>query len=169
MRGAGAIRRVVRARREVGADALRQGPTVTRQAALVGFLLAYAVALVLLTLTPRPVSATGSWIPFAQMWQTLTDTSRTQAFVNLVGNIVLFVPLGWLLPIISFRMRSLKLALGVAAGCSLSIELCQLLFVAGRSPSVDDVILNTLGALIGGLIFHLASVTGAEKWHRMSP
>ena len=62
-------------------------------------------------------------------------------------NIVLFVPMGYLLP---FRLRQPKLwnVLAIGAAISLLIETVQLLTHLGWFD-VDDIFLNTLGALIG--------------------
>lgn len=62
-------------------------------------------------------------------------------------NIVLFVPMGYLLP---FRLRQPKLwnVLAIGAAISLLIETVQLLTHLGWFD-VDDIFLNTLGALLG--------------------
>lgn len=69
------------------------------------------------------------------------------AGINLVGNIVLLVPLGVLAPLV-FRNLTWKqsLALGFAAG--LSIELMQTMLRVGIFD-IDDVILNALGVVLG--------------------
>jgi glycopeptide antibiotics resistance protein len=36
---------------------------------------------------------------------------------------------------------------------SAGIEACQLLLISGRSPTIDDVFFNALGAAIGGIMF----------------
>jgi glycopeptide antibiotics resistance protein len=71
---------------------------------------------------------------------------------NTVGNIVLFLPLGTMLPLISERLRTLKRVLLIAFLLSLSIETTQyvLRFVGSpRAVDIDDVILNTLGGCLG--------------------
>lgn len=77
----------------------------------------------------------------------------TQAVRQLVGNIVMFVPLGLLLPALGARYRSFGRLTVAALTASISIELLQLILrlagVMSRSIDVDDVILNTVGALIG--------------------
>lgn len=75
---------------------------------------------------------------------------------NTFGNIVLFVPLGMLLPLLMIRFRSLKRVLLVALCTSLTIETIQffLRFVGNpRAVDIDDVLLNTLGACIGFVIY----------------
>jgi glycopeptide antibiotics resistance protein len=71
---------------------------------------------------------------------------------NIIGNIVLFVPLGILLPFALKRFPSLK-RLCVFAFCfSLSIEVIQFFsrFLGNfRVVDIDDILLNTLGACMG--------------------
>ena len=71
---------------------------------------------------------------------------------NTLGNIVLFFPLGIMLPLISERLRTLKRVLVIALVLSLTIEATQfaLRFVGNpRATDIDDVILNTLGGCLG--------------------
>lgn len=85
-------------------------------------------------------------IPFAAIRRYLR-LERTSA-VNLVGNVALVVPLGLLPPLLWPRMgqgRPVRLGFG----CSCFIELFQTL--VGRQRDIDDLILNTSGALQGRL------------------
>lgn len=88
----------------------------------------------------------------------LEKGSHGQKIINLAGNVVIFAPLGLLPPLLWKRCRHLWAALGLSAGVSCLIEFLQL-FV-GRSVDVDDVILNTLGGLLGYLLFCLIP----KKW-----
>jgi hypothetical protein len=65
-----------------------------------------------------------------------------------IGNVVLFVPLGLLLPLGWAATRELKNVVLAGAGVSTIIELSQLLGL-GSVATIDDVIFNTLGAVIG--------------------
>lgn len=75
------------------------------------------------------------------------------AIKNLLGNVLLFVPLGLLVPILDRRFRSMKTVLGLSFVCSLSIELMQWIesyfSMAFRMTDIDDVILNCCGGIIG--------------------
>lgn len=62
-------------------------------------------------------------------------------------NILMFMPLGFLLPLIWRDFRSLKKVVFVGFIMSLSIELCQLFCL--RATDVDDLIMNTIGSLLG--------------------
>ena len=76
---------------------------------------------------------------------------------GFVGNMLLFVPFGLLLPMASNRFRRLGYLLLISVIASITIELLQLiqqvLFVTSwRVVDIDDVIANTLGAAIGWYI-----------------
>lgn len=66
---------------------------------------------------------------------------------NTVLNVLLFLPLGFLLPVVWTEERSLKRVLAWGFGLSLGIELLQLFSL--RLTDVDDLITNTLGAALG--------------------
>jgi glycopeptide antibiotics resistance protein len=79
------------------------------------------------------------------------------AFVESGANVVMFVPLGFLLTtIFSTRLWWLPTLIGFAA--SAAGELAQLLFLPNRVASIGDVAANTAGALIGTLL----AVAGRE-------
>lgn len=68
--------------------------------------------------------------------------------LNLVGNIVAFVPFGFLVPMINSAERRTYMIFLLSLELSLIIEVVQLFSRVG-SFDVDDLILNTLGGLIG--------------------
>ncbi|MEA2080388.1 MAG: VanZ family protein [Pseudomonadota bacterium] len=68
--------------------------------------------------------------------------------VNLLG----FVPFGWLVGMLRRPRPGILLATILAAGISTTIETSQLLFLVDRSPSTEDLILNTLGGAVGAWI-----------------
>ena len=68
------------------------------------------------------------------------------------ANIVLFAPLGFLLPCALRSFRRAWPTLLLAAGLSVLIETTQAL-LPGHSTDVDDVILNSAGAALGYLAF----------------
>lgn len=87
-------------------------------------------------------------IPFKEI--TRYDTSSTQFYINVVGNILLFVPFGY---IIASYIKPKKIWTNtiIAIIVSSTIELVQLQI--GRSFDVDDILLNTLGCIVGFLFF----------------
>ena len=68
-------------------------------------------------------------------------------------NIVLFLPLGILTPLFREGSRPLLFTAGAGATFSLLIELSQLL--NQRSTDIDDLILNTMGAILGFALYRV--------------
>ena len=81
----------------------------------------------------------------------LEKGSLGQKMINLAGNVLIFSPLGFLPPLLWQRWRHLWAVVPLSAGVSCLIEFLQLFL--GRSVDVDDVLLNTLGGLLGYLLF----------------
>lgn len=69
------------------------------------------------------------------------------SMLNLLGNMTLFMPLGFLIPILRKRCRTLRKVLVIGIAVSGFIEIVQ--YFIGRSTDIDDVILNVLGWIIG--------------------
>ncbi|WP_342417444.1 VanZ family protein [Paenibacillus sp. FSL R10-2782] len=74
--------------------------------------------------------------------------------VNLLGNIVVFVPFGILLPIIWVSLRRLGSLLLTVVVALVILEVSQMLLGAG-TMDVDDVILNVTGVLFGRVVYEL--------------
>lgn len=74
------------------------------------------------------------------------------AVVNLLGNVVMFIPLGCFLPLLWKKLRRLSSTLWVAAIIVTCIELTQLFTLLG-SCDIDDLILNLIGAALGYGLF----------------
>lgn len=70
--------------------------------------------------------------------------------INFVGNICLFLPIGFGAALLWKNVTVNKIAL-ISAACSVLIELCQL--PQARGTDIDDVWLNLLGAVCGYLIY----------------
>ncbi|MGI5839539.1 MAG: VanZ family protein [bacterium] len=80
-------------------------------------------------------------------------TNMAVARVNLIGNVAVFVPFGFVAPLLLPSLTGKRLAAAAAAG-SLGLELAQFVTGAG-SFDVDDILLNTLGAGIGFTVYKL--------------
>ena len=106
-------------------------PGWVRVAALV-----FIAALVVVTLLPIA-------------WFGGLEDSPGGKLVDLFGNVLLFAPLGFLLPLLVPAIRRWWQVLAVGAGISLLIELYQLTWPLVRNASVDDLLMNALGALLG--------------------
>ncbi len=66
-------------------------------------------------------------------------------------NILLFLPLGYLLPFVSKKLRNPFFITLIGFLCSLATE-CAQFYTRLGTFQVDDLVCNTLGTLIGGLI-----------------
>lgn len=75
-------------------------------------------------------------------------------FLNLVGNVVGFMPFGFFLPVVSRRGRKWYNAFLLGFSFSLCIESIQLVFKVG-SFDVDDLFLNTMGGILGFLCYRI--------------
>lgn len=88
----------------------------------------------------------------------LTGAQRRGNVVDVVGNVLLFIPFGLLLPLRWPSMKSLIKVGGAGCAFSLTIETVQLLLGNGRSATAQDVILNTVGSAVGyGLLIAIVA------------
>lgn len=76
------------------------------------------------------------------------------AALNLGGNIVGFLPFGFFLPLLSEKERRLLMVVLLTFELSLTVEVIQL-FTGVGSFDVDDLMLNTLGGMLGYGCYHL--------------
>jgi glycopeptide antibiotics resistance protein len=84
---------------------------------------------------------------------------------QVIGNFIMLFPLGIYLPLLLKRLRRLSgffAVLLIAFLVSLGIEVLQLA-TSYRSTDIDDVILNTMGACFGFLIYQLLKIIFLEK------
>lgn len=72
--------------------------------------------------------------------------------INFVGNICLFLPIGFGIALL-WNDISYKKIVCIALAASMLIELCQL--PQARGTDIDDLWINALGALLGYLIYRL--------------
>lgn len=98
-------------------------------------------------------------IPFKELKRFITYRKSLGTFAvvsNIFGNIIGFIPFGYILAIISKKRRKFSVIGLLSFQLSLSIEILQLLLKVG-SFDVDDLMLNTLGGLIGYLLFWISN------------
>jgi VanZ family protein len=118
-------------------------------------MVAFAAVLARLTLQPSPASEALTHTNL-QPGDTLRTYLDQPAFRDTVkqlgGNLVLGVPFGLLLPMVIPRARGILLVLAITALVMLLVELVQGAIITGRAFDIDDVILNTAGALVGYLL-----------------
>jgi glycopeptide antibiotics resistance protein len=87
-------------------------------------------------------------------------------FLNINGNILGFIPFGFFLPLISKRLRNGFIVAVLGFLTSTLIEILQMLTKSGVCD-IDDVILNTIGAVVGYILFLLCELIfrKAERKH----
>lgn len=101
-----------------------------------------------------------NFIPFKTIVELVTTLPAWIATKQIVGNMLMFLPFGLLMPFYFSRHKFLKL-LGTSALFSILIESLQftigVLFVGSqyRVVDIDDVILNVVGAIIGFALYSL--------------
>ena len=93
---------------------------------------------------------------FKDTYYAITELNYWQSFIiNFLGNICIFMPIGFMLPLLWKRLDGFwKVAL-IGLGTSLFIETTQLFQV--RSSDIDDLWLNTLGSMLGYVVYFLTN------------
>lgn len=94
-----------------------------------------------------------SLVPFRTILIYLSRGTASELLINIWGNIGLFVPIGFCVPLLWEKRQAFRWALLCGFGVSFLIEFLQLF--SFRTTDVDDLILNTLGACLGWLAFAL--------------
>ena len=82
------------------------------------------------------------------------DEVFTHCLINLLGNVLLFIPIGYLLPKIWKKQQRFFVFLLSVLLLIIIIELTQLFTLLG-SFDIDDIILNLTGMIIGYLIWRI--------------
>ena len=97
-----------------------------------------------------------------RFWQYREQLGAYAMFTNLFGNVLIFVPFGFFMPMAS-KYRSFFSAVFYSFVLSFCVETFQLIAKVG-SFDVDDLLLNTIGGFAGYIIFVLAR----GVWERYS-
>lgn len=109
-------------------------------------LLASVAGILALTLNPKNERNEIQLIPFGDLFDALLVPVDERLLLAAAANLLLFIPFGAAL---NMRGLSQGKTVLVAFGLTLCVEGAQLLFVSGRTTSVDDLLLNTIGATVG--------------------
>jgi len=148
----------------------------------------YLILIISLTLFPMSIIWEGvireyhsniNLIPFLDILNYFQHTDFSFAFKakflakNLLGNLLLLVPIGILIPTLWIRMRDFKKTVIIGASISLTIELMQFLLAYiglgwGRATDIDDLILNTFGVMIGYAIYNKLFVSFSHRLSSMN-
>jgi hypothetical protein len=107
------------------------------------YLIAGTLPWLWMILTPDPYGARRvNLIPLHD----LTELKARDLVVQIGGNLLVFAALGALLPV-RFPVGTPTVAV-TAAAAAVTVETLQYVLALGRVSSVDDVLLNTLGAVL---------------------
>ena len=93
------------------------------------------------------------YIPFGTIMHFLFRVpSKKVMVINVFGNIVAFVPMGFLLPIIKRKSASFKNTMLIVFFATCTVEITQ--YIAGVGVTdIDDIVLNFLGGVIGYVMY----------------
>ena len=98
-------------------------------------------------------------IPFIYLFDYPT---RRETLLNLIGNTAMFIPLGIVWPAVFKKLDTPLKAILAGICTSLAIEIIQLPFY-DRTSDIDDLVLNTVGYLIGYGIYSLVRCIHRKK------
>lgn len=101
-------------------------------------------------------------IPFHTIGKYISRLPSKIAIINLFGNIIMFLPLGFLLPFTYQKLTYLKYFLIASCGIAVCCEVLQLITFTG-TLDIDDCILAVCGCLIGYTVYHLFSGKDEQK------
>ena len=90
------------------------------------------------------------------------NTGSPVSIMNLLGNVVIMVPLGMLLPVLFRTMRHFCACLPLCALTAVGVEWLQWVTATGAAD-VDDSILNFLGAALGYLLVRLCQLAAGRR------
>ncbi|MCX5589099.1 VanZ family protein [Streptomyces erythrochromogenes] len=151
-------------------------PAVRALAMLAAFAGTVLFSVVLARLTLEPSAASAALVhsnlqPGRSIEAYLENASTLEAARQLGGNLLLGVPFGVLLPVLLPPARGLLRVAAVTICLMTLVELIQGALVTGRVFDIDDVILNTAGALLGYLFIGLRLGRAVHPrrrhwWHR---
>ena len=79
---------------------------------------------------------------------------RREALINVIGNTAMFIPIGIIWPWVFRKLDTAKKTIAAGVGFSLFIEILQLPFF-DRVSDIDDLLLNSLGFLMGYGVYRL--------------
>jgi VanZ family protein len=136
-------------------------------------MVAFAMVLARATLEPSAASAGiahANLTPGASLRQYIERYTAFGAAKQIGGNLLLGLPFGLLLPVLAPNARGLARVVVITALVMILVELAQGAMVEGRAFDIDDVILNTTGALLGyvllGRRLGRAVHVGSLNWGR---
>ena len=96
-------------------------------------------------------------VPFVEIrrfWIYRKQLGMFALITNLFGNVIGFIPYGFILPVIAHKCRNGLFIVASGFSLSLLVETVQLIAKVGCFD-VDDIFLNTIGGMLGYLVYAL--------------
>lgn len=90
------------------------------------------------------------------------DNKGINSFGNLIGNVIVFIPMGIMLPVLFESCKNVFSCMVRVLLFVMCIELFQLFSNFGVFD-VDDILLNCFGALVGYIIYRIMHVLFGKK------
>ena len=103
-------------------------------------------------LTPLAAPRQVHLIPLRDLFLQVTTTSPTFVMVQVGDNLLVFAALGFFGPIRFAALAGVWRLLALGAAGSALVETLQFVLDIGRVSSVDDVLINAVGAALAGLV-----------------
>jgi len=103
-------------------------------------------------LTPLAAPRQVHLIPLRDLYLQVTTTSTTNVMVQVGGNLLVFAAVGFFAPVRFAALAGLGRLLALGAAGSALVEALQFVLDIGRVTSVDDVLVNAVGAALAGLV-----------------
>ncbi len=133
----------------------RKGVSIGKQVRYLGlfcsiFLIVFATIL-FVPITLHPQHHILNLIPFNWIFE--EKDAINHLIIEVIPNIMLFIPLGLFIPIVYRNKRTIFKTIIFVLLITLSVEFVQ--YFIGRSSDINDVIANTLGGIIGYGLFLL--------------
>ena len=107
---------------------------------------------------------TANFVPFKtiKMYIQYYDLPGLRSFSNLFGNVLVFIPVGLMLPMVHRASKNILVAIINTLFFIVGIEVFQLFSNFGAFD-VDDIILNMFGVLIGSCIYKIVRKSEKEE------
>jgi hypothetical protein len=126
-------------------------PVALRRSLAEALVVAGTLPWVWMVLTPVPGEREVVLVPLRDLVALLGERPAT-VIVQVGGNLLVLAAFGAFLPVRFSALARLRRVAAVSATVSVTIELLQYVLHLGRVTSVDDVLVNTAGAVIGAVL-----------------
>ena len=123
--------------------------------------LLFFVVLLIIYGSLYPFKFSGQIPDLATTWRLLTEYNLHTTSTDITANIILFIPLGFVIRLASnqyhSRVKAILTMLVLAAVLAFLLQYFQF-FIPARVPDAGDAVYNIVGAIIGLVFSHLSTV-----------